>query len=138
MKLEEIMSRTVVKLTPEDTAETAARLLERYHIGALPVCDSRDRICGILTDRDLVVRCMASGADPKTLPVSKLMTTGVVTAEREMDTAQASELMGRHQVRRLAVTEQGRLCGMVSLGDLARNSQGAQALESISQNVSAR
>ena len=142
MKLREIMSQTVVSIHPEESVAVAARTLERYNIGALPVCDGVGRLCGVVTDRDLVTRCVASGRSPELTKVREIMTGRVITATGDMDSAEAARLMGRQQIRRLPVVENGLLQGVVSLGDLAVRqesvSEAAGALESISDNVSRR
>lgn len=142
MKLKEIMSESVVRINPEESVAVAARTLARYNIGALPVCDSDGKLCGVVTDRDLVTRCIAAGRLPGTTKVRDVMTTNVISARPDLDTVAAAQLMGRQQIRRLPVVEDGRLCGMVSLGDLANREETAydatDALTGISSNVSVR
>lgn len=142
MKLREIMTNTVVRIHPDESVAVAARTLQRYNIGALPVCGSDGRICGLVTDRDIVIRCLAAGRQPASTPVRDVMTAQVVSARPDMDTAAAAQLMGRQQIRRLPVVENGRLCGMVSLGDLANREESTydatDALKEISGNVSVR
>lgn len=142
MKLSEIMSKSVIRIHPEETVAVAARTLERYNIGALPVCSEDGKLCGVVTDRDLVTRCMASGRAPEQTKVREVMTGKVITATGDMDTADAAQLMGKQQIRRLPVVEGNVLRGMVSLGDLAvrreSSSDAAGALENISDNVSNR
>ena len=125
MKLREIMTDTVVRINPEESVAVAARTLARYNIGMLPVCGGDGRLCGVVTDRDLVTRCIAAGKDPPRTSVRQVMTSNVVSASRDMDTVAAAQLMGRQQIRRLPVLENGRLCGMVSLGDLANREETA-------------
>lgn len=119
MKIRDVMTNAVVKVLPEESAEVAARALARYNVGILPVCDHRGKVCGLLTDRDLVTRCMASGRSAADTKVRDVMTMQVTTAGPDMEVGVAAHLMGRLQVRRLPVVENGLLCGMVSLGDLA-------------------
>ena len=142
MKLREIMTGTVVRINPEETVAVAARTLARYNIGMLPVCGGDGRLCGVVTDRDLVTRCIAAGKEPTRKTVREVMTSNVVAARQDMDTVAAAQLMGRQQIRRLPVLENGRLCGMVSLGDLASKEETAydatDALSGISRNVSVR
>ncbi len=142
MKLRDIMTRSVVSIHPEESVAVAARSMTHYNIGALPVCGDDGKICGVLTDRDLVTRCLASGKTPENTRVREVMSAQVISASPEMDTAVAAHLMGRQQVRRLPVVEKGKLCGMVSLGDLAirddLNPDAADALGDISSNISAR
>lgn len=142
MKLSEIMTDVVVRIHPEETVAVAARTLARCNIGMLPVCGGDGRLCGVVTDRDLVTRCIAAGKEPTRTAVREVMTANVVSAARNMDTVAAAQLMGRQQIRRLPVLENGRLCGMVSLGDLANREETAydatDALSGISRNVSVR
>lgn len=142
MKLRDVMSNPVIRIHPDETVAVAARTLARYNIGALPVCGSDGRICGLVTDRDIVTRCLASGRSPSATTVGDVMTTSVVSARPDMDTAAVAGLMGREQVRRLPVVENGKLCGMVSLGDLALKEESSfeagDALSEISSNLSSR
>lgn len=119
MKLKEIMSTNPINIHPEESVAVAARTLTHYNIGALPVCREDGKLCGMVTDRDLVVRCLASGKLPENTKVKDVMTARVVSAAPDMDIGAAAHLMGRQQIRRLPVVEDGRLQGVVSLGDLA-------------------
>lgn len=142
MKLREIMTEQVVRISPEESVAVAARTLAHYNIGVLPVCGGDGRVCGLVTDRDLVTRCVASGRNPAATPVREVMTRNVVSARPDMDVGAAAHLMGREQIRRLPVVENGKLCGMVSLGDMANREQSAidagDALSEISSNLSMR
>lgn len=142
MKVKDIMTKGAISISAEETAEVAARTLTQYNIGALPVCDSSGKLCGMVTDRDLVIRCMASGKLPANTKVREIMTGQVTSVKPDMDTGVAAHLMGRQQIRRLPVTENGRLCGMVSLGDLAIREESvmdaADALMDITSNISER
>ena len=142
MKLRDVMTNPVVRIHPDETVAVAARTLTHYNIGALPVCGNDGRVCGLVTDRDLVTRCLASGRSPGTTPVRDVMTTKIVSAKPDMDTSMAASLMGREQIRRLPVLENGRLCGMVSLGDLAVQDESSMdagdALSEISSILSSR
>ena len=138
MKVRELMTAPVLTIEPGEPVAVAARTLTQYNIGALPVCTREGRLCGLITDRDLVTRCMAS-QKPATTPVRDVMSTGVawVTPETEVDLA--AHLMGRHQIRRLPVVENGKLKGMLTLADLARREESIQdaadALGDISENM---
>lgn len=142
MKVSELMSDSTVSVTPEESAGLASRLLSRHNIGSLPVCDEDGHVHGVITDRDIVTRCVAVGDDPEHTPVGQLMTRGVISVNPDEDVERAAELMGRGQVRRLPVTENGKLVGVISLGDIARASschmEAAQALEEISGNIQSR
>lgn len=142
MKLRQIMTTPVIRISPQETVAVAARTLNHYNIGALPVCGSDGRVCGLVTDRDLVTRCLAAGRSPEETTVREVMTTRVVAARPDMDVRLAAGLMGREQIRRLPVMEGGRLCGMVSLGDLATKEDtvldAGDALMDISATLSSR
>ena len=142
MKIREVMTDCVIRVDPEETVEVAARTLAQHNIGILPVCESSGRLCGLVTDRDMVIRCVASGRLPSQTMVRDVMTGQVVSAQPDMDAAVAAHLMGRQQVRRLPVLEDGKLCGMVSLGDLAQKKESSKeardALAEISSILSKR
>ena len=142
MKLRDVMASPVIRIHPDESVAVAARTLERYNIGILPVCGADGRLCGLVTDRDLVTRCVASGRSPVNTTVREVMTSKIIAAGPEMDAAQAAGIMGREQVRRLPVVENGRLCGMVSLGDLSRQQESSLeaggALSDISSPLSRR
>ena len=142
MKLREIMSAPVVRIHPQENVAVAARMLEHYNIGAMPVCGSDGRLQGMITDRDIVTRCLASGKNPSSTRVSDVMTAGIVAVRPDMEVSTAAALMGSRQVRRLPVMENGRLCGMVSLGDLSLKEEtsieAADALTEISSHLSSR
>ena len=140
MKIREIMTNPAIRINQEEPVSVAARLLARYNVGSLPVCTGEGKLCGVVTDRDLVTRCMASGILPEKTTVVEIMTRGVVTVRPDADTVTAARLMAERQIRRLPVVENGRLCGMVSLGDLAEQDasvvDATDALTRISSNVS--
>ncbi len=142
MKLREVMTNPVIRIHPDESVSVAARTLTHYNIGAMPVCGSDGRVCGLVTDRDIVTRCLAANRSPAATTVREVMTTNVISARPDMDTALAASLMGREQVRRLPVVENGRLCGMVSLGDLAVKEEtvidAGDALSEISSHLSSR
>lgn len=119
MQVEEMMTRHVVSVAPEESAATAARTLSRHNVGCLPVCTQDGRLCGVVTDRDIVLRCVAAGADPEKTPVRAIMTSRVVAVAPDDDARDVQELMSREQVRRIPVASGGKVVGMVSLADLA-------------------
>ncbi len=139
MQVKDIMSTKVVSVSPNESATVAARLLSRYNIGALPVCGKEGRLRGVITDRDIVLRCVASEDDPNSTKVSEIMTRRVISVSADETVQRASELMAREQIRRLPVEEDGKLIGMLSLGDLAKGQncsmEAAAALSEISENV---
>ena len=108
MKVRSIMTPQVIQIAPGESAAVAARLLTHYNIGALPVCTTDGRLCGMLTDRDVVTRCIASGLDPAKTAVRQIMTGKVQCVTPDMDAGVAAHLMGSQQIRRLPVVEEGK------------------------------
>lgn len=137
MKVSEIMNSHVVTIDEREPVIAAARLLKRMNLGALPVTGRGGALTGMLTDRDIALRCVAAGADPRELTVGEIMSRGVYTAAPDVSVEEAARRMGRGQVRRLPVVENGRLVGMLSLADMARrcNMEAAAALADISGNI---
>ena len=137
MKISEIMSERVVTIDQREPVIAAARLLKRMNLGALPVTDRSGKLVGMLTDRDIVVRCVAAGGNAREMTVGDIMSRGVVTASPDSEVSDAARRMGRGQVRRLPVVESGKLVGMLSLADMARrcDMEAAAALAEISTNV---
>jgi CBS domain-containing protein len=142
MKLREVMTSPVIRIHPDETVAVAARTLAHYNIGILPVCGGDGKLCGLVTDRDLVTRCLAAGRSPANTTVRDVMTAKIISAQPDLDGAAAASLMGKEQIRRLPVVENGRLCGMVSLGDLATQQEtsldAGDALSDISSSLSSR
>lgn len=118
MKVQDIMTDAAVSVGAGENVEVAARTLHRYNIGALPVCTADGKVCGMVTDRDLVLRCLAAGKVPSQTTVRDVMTRQVVTVTPDVGVEEARSLMGQRQIRRLPVTRGGKLCGIVSLGDV--------------------
>lgn len=142
MKVKQLMTPDVIRISPKESVSVAARTLSHYNIGALPVCGSDGSLQGLVTDRDIVTRCLAANRSPERTTVEQVMTGHVLIATPEMDAGTAALLMGKQQIRRLPVVENGKLCGMLSLGDLAQNEDSAydatDALTRITSNVSDR
>lgn len=139
MKVKQIMSDHVITVGQREPVAHAARLMKRGNLGALPVCDDDGRLRGIVTDRDIVTRCVAGGDDPDITPVREIMSRGIVTCGAEDDADELARTMSSRQVRRVPVTEGGKVVGMVSLADLARSDlfsmEAAEALSEISSNI---
>ena len=137
MKIKEIMTKDVSAVSPQDSIIEAAKIMQKRNVGCIPVCDNNQQVVGILTDRDIVIRVVAEGRNPKDLDVSKVMSNDVTLANPNMDAEEAATIMAQHQIRRLPVQEQGQLIGIVAIGDLATNNiyvdEAARALKDISQ-----
>jgi CBS domain-containing protein len=135
MKISEMMTRDVEVARPETSLREAAETMARIDAGSLPVCDGR-RLQGIITDRDIVVRALAKGLGPDTT-VAQIMTSDVEYCFEDDDLTEVCDKMATGQIRRIPVVNRDReLVGIVSLGDLARQSPPAKAgdvLEEVSQ-----
>ena len=135
MKVSDVMTRDVQTVRPDQTAREAASFMLRADAGSIPVTEG-DRLIGMITDRDIAVRGVAQGHGPDT-PVRELMSNDIICARIDDDCDEVANKMSEAQVRRLPVVdEQERLCGIVSLGDLARegaSDTAEQALEGVAQ-----
>lgn len=127
MKVREVMTPNPASVRPNDTVLLAAQEMKLHNVGVLPVCDD-NVLFGIITDRDIAVECVATGNNPSECLVKDYMTANPITISPEAETEEALELMGREQVRRLCVMENGKLVGIISLGDLAVQALDAQSL----------
>src|SRR3954462_7688355 len=118
MLLKDLMTRDPGVVSPMDTLEQAARIMEELDVGPLPVCEG-NRVVGMLTDRDITVRATAAGCDPKTTLVCDAMSQDIISCYEDQDVREAAKLMKERQIRRLLVMSRANdLVGIVSLGDL--------------------
>ncbi|RFC70710.1 CBS domain-containing protein [Streptomyces sp. AcE210] len=117
---QEIMHTGAACIQENETLEDAARRMSELGVGALPVCGEDDRLHGIITDRDIVVKCLAKGKDPKTMTAGMLEQGKPITIDAEADTDEVLLVMEEHKIRRLPVIDNSRLVGMISEADLAR------------------
>jgi len=135
MKVSEVMTRDVKTVRPDQTAKEAAKFMLNENAGSMPVSDG-DRLIGMITDRDIAVRGVAKGYGPDT-PVRELMSNEIICARESDDVEEIAAKMSQAQVRRLPVIDDNeKLCGIVSLGDLSRETDdqsATQALEGVSQ-----
>ena len=120
MKIKECMCNSICYCKPDSTIGEVAKTMNKNHIGCMPVCDNTNNLVGIITDRDIVLRAVANNKDNNTT-VSEIMTTDTISCESESEIADASKLMKNEQIRRIPVTENGKLVGILTLGDLAKN-----------------
>lgn len=116
----ELMTSNPVCATCDTTLQDAARMMERADCGILPVLDQR-RLRGVITDRDIVLRAVAQGVDTKQARVGDFLTEGVFTISADADCEIAMREMDARRIRRLFVIDQGRLIGVLALGDLAES-----------------
>ena len=136
MKVRDVMTKSIATIDTDATIKDAASIMQQYNVGSIPVVDNNGLV-GIVTDRDIVVRNIASGQDPFSTPVRNIMTSQVTTVTPEEDLTSIVEVMSTRQVRRLPVVEGQKLVGMVSLGDIATtgktNMEASEALCEISK-----
>jgi CBS domain-containing protein len=138
MNIREIMTTGVSTAAPDTTVEEIATIMKREDVGAIPIVED-DELCGVLTDRDIVVRCVAEGKNPADTRAEDILSEDLHVIEVDDEVEAAAELMSRHQIRRLPVVEDGRLIGILSIGDIAvkegDDRTSGDTLQGISQGV---
>jgi CBS domain-containing protein len=140
MKVRDIMTSDVASLAPSNTIIEVAQQMRLLNVGSLPLVQN-ERLVGVITDRDIVLRVVADGLDPQQERAELHMSRDPVTIAPDATTDQASQVMARAQIRRLPVVENGRLVGYLALGDLAlqdRDRRVGETLEQISEPGSSR
>ena len=138
MKIREIMTTDVTTAELNTTLEEIATIMRHEDVGAVPILDDGE-LAGIVTDRDIVVRCVAEGRDPGECSAEDVLSEGLVTISPDDDVNEAASIMSRNQIRRLPVLQDGKLVGVVSLGDIAvkesNDEVSGDALEEIYEGV---
>lgn len=129
---EEVMSRDPLTLSEGETVFTTARVMRENNIGDVIVLDSGEHVKGIVTDRDVVVRAVAEGRDPSETSVGSICSENLTVVAPGDTVDRAVELMRERALRRLPVVEEGRVCGIISIGDLAGEFDERSALADIS------
>jgi CBS domain-containing protein len=120
MKIHEIMSANVECITPDTTIATAAETMRTLDVGFLPICEN-DRVIGTVTDRDITIRSVAQGRDPRLATVSEIMSPQAYSCYEDDDVGLVGRQMQEKEVRRMLIlNRQGKLVGVVSLGDIAK------------------
>ncbi|GAB2598697.1 CBS domain-containing protein [Kocuria himachalensis] len=117
----EIMTPGVECVGENQTLEEAAQKMKDLDVGALPICGEDNRLKGVVTDRDIVIKCLATGGDPRTVKAGELGEGKPVTIGADDSVDEAITTMTDHQVRRLPVIDGHDLVGMISQADLARS-----------------
>jgi CBS domain-containing protein len=136
LRIKDVMTPQAEVISPDATTEHAASIMKTLDIGVLPVCDE-EGLVGILTDRDLVVRVLAASRDPKAMLVGEAMTASVVYCFEDDDVERAAAIMAGQQIRRLPVLDKNRnLVGLVSVGDIAVQTQDHQLTGKVLEDVS--
>lgn len=136
MSVADIMTREVQTVTGSTDLLTVARHMRDLNVGVIPVVEN-GQLLGIITDRDIVIRAVAMGINPQAELVCDHMSPDPATVPPDLDVSAAAQLMAREQIRRLPVVEDGKLVGIISIGDVAvdagRDQLAGDALEQISE-----
>jgi len=137
MKVRELMTTNVTTAELNSTIAEVAQSMKRLNVGSIPVCDNNRNVVGIVTDRDIVLRSVAGGSDVNNAKAQEVMTTQIVSVSPETDVHEAANIMAKNQIRRLPVVENGRLVGIVAIGDFATQNiyvnEAGDALSNISK-----
>jgi len=120
MLVKDVMKREIAYVSPEDNVEFAAKIMDKNNYGALLVKE-RNRFTGIITERDVLRKVVARGVPPLQTKVANVMSSPVITIDGDADLAEASLLMDRRRIRRLAVTINGEISGIVTVRDVLKN-----------------
>lgn len=131
-KVRNAMTPGVRAVAPTDSVTEAAQAMKEQDVGSLPVVEG-ERLVGIVTDRDIVVRAVAEGVDPRTATVGDVTSGDLVTVEPDEDLDDALKLMAQHRIRRLPVVEDGRLVGVVAQADVALEANDKDAGEMLAE-----
>ena len=123
MRVKDCMTKNVIWATKENSVCEVAKLMNENHIGSIPVCDDKQNVIGIVTDRDIILRSIACDKDIKQTKVADIMTTDVIYTSKDTEVSWAADLMSKNQIRRIPVVENEKLVGIISLGDLARSNE---------------
>jgi CBS domain-containing protein len=138
MLVKELMSTGICCAGPEASLTQIAKQMKQENVGAIPVCNDRGEVLGIVTDRDIVVRNVAEGND--NIVAKDIMSTNMIFAAPDMNTHDAALLFSKYQVRRLPVVSNNKLIGMFSIADIARKriyaDEAGDALSAISKQNS--
>ncbi len=135
MKVRDIMSKDIASVSSEDSIERAAQLMKQYDVGSIPVCNE-DKIIGIVTDRDIALRCVAAGQDTKHRQVRDIMTSDPDVGSPDMNVKDAARIMSEKQIRRLPIVENNSLVGIVALGDISLEPAYSDSAEDALKDIS--
>ena len=121
MKIKDCMCTNVKWVTPNTNVCDCAKVMSDNKIGCVPVCDDKNEVVGIVTDRDVILRTIACDKDCKNTPVSEIMTTNVCLCDANSEIEEAEKLMSQNAIRRLPVIENNKIVGIITLGNLFQN-----------------
>lgn len=142
MRISELMTRDPITVASDATASTAAKIMRDHDLGSLPVVNE-GRLVGFITDRDIIIRCVANDGDCSTRPISEVMSPEIFCCHGDQTPQEVMEMMAIQQVRRMPVVDaKERLVGIVSIGKLAETSGEPEAvcatIKSVRQPIGAR
>jgi CBS domain-containing protein len=132
-KARDVMTAGATCVKETETLVEAARKMRDLDVGALPICGEDNRLHGMLTDRDIVVRCIAEGGDPATATAHQFEQGKPVTIGADDSIDEALKMMTEHQIRRLPVIDDHKLVGMISQADVARELSGKKTGDTVSK-----
>jgi len=138
MKVRDAMAKTVSSAKKSDKVIDVARKMKQEDAGFIPVVEDGGAMVGVITDRDIVIRCIAEGHDPRSETAEHLMSRDVTVISPDDDIEQAAGMMEREEIRRLPVTENGRLVGVLSHGNLVqatKNKTAAKVTEGVTRGA---
>ncbi|AET68925.1 putative signal-transduction protein containing cAMP-binding and CBS domains [Desulfosporosinus orientis DSM 765] len=138
MKVRDVMTNRVDWVAPNASVVEIAKLMKSNDVGSIPVCEDM-KVEGIITDRDIVLKVVAAGKTIESCIAKDIMNSNLVTVTPDQDVHEAADLMSQYQIRRLPVVDQGKMIGIVALGDLAVErihvNEAGDALSDISQGA---
>ena len=121
MRVKECMSHDVVQASPETVITDVAKLMSSNKVGSIPICNHQNHVIGLITDRDIITKCIANNLNCSITPVSVVMNTEVIKTTPDTEINEACRTMAENQIRRLPVIQDGEIVGMLSVGDLAQS-----------------
>ncbi|MBR3132675.1 MAG: CBS domain-containing protein [Clostridia bacterium] len=136
MKVKECMCHEVYFVTKETPIKVVARIMADNHVGSIPVCTDKRELLGFVTDRDIVLRAVSNGLDTNSTKVSDIMTTDILRTSPDSSVEDAQDIMSANQVRRLPVIDNNKVVGILTMGDLANNSEiGSHSVGQVVENI---
>lgn len=136
--VKDIMTKNVRTCAPHDPVTAAAKIMRDVNCGSVPVCEGK-KVVGMITDRDIVLNCVADGKDCSSIHCHDCMTSDIITCSPETDAHECANLMADHQIRRIPVVQDGDMVGICAIGDLAtiniHVNEAGEALSQISEQI---
>lgn len=138
MKVRDIMTSSVDWVTADTSVVEVAQLMKKDDVGSIPIC-KENRLIGMITDRDIVLKVVAAGGNTNNISAKDIMSKDIIFVSADQDVHEAANLMSEYQIRRLPVLEKGKLVGILAIGDLAIEkihiNEAGDALSDISQGA---